>query len=368
MDRFLSQKFRFYSFVCISLLLYVHGYNLLETFLTPFSLVKEPLTFTTFIEYFLANGALRFRIPLLFIISGYIYALQDYKPYEQRIKKRFITLIIPFLIWSAVGIAITYLCQQFPVTAKAVKDAQLDQMGDNRPYSEIGWAGILYRWAVRPVSFQLWFIRSLFIYNMLYPFIKWAVIRYPVIYFSLVFLLWHTIYTILFIEGLGLFFFSFGVLLCKRNYPLNKKPAWFSHYLSWLFFLGISVIKTFMAFEMEPDNPATPFILYILHDISIFSGILAIWFDADPIVKWCMKKKWFVWASAFSFIIFALHVPLVNYSTRLAYIYWHNISNYRLLTYIVVPIIILFFCIGTGALLRSLFPKAYRLATGGRGF
>ena len=368
MDRFLSQKFRFYSFVCISLLLYVHGYNLQETYLTPYSVVKEPLTFTTFIEYFLANGALRFRIPLLFIISGYIYALQDYKPYEQRIKKRFITLIIPFLIWSAVGMAITYLWQQFPVTAKAVKDAQLDQMGDNRPYSEIGWAGILYRWAVRPVSFQLWFIRSLFIYNMLYPFIKWAVIRYPVIYFSLAFLFWHTIFTIIFIEGLGLFFFSFGVRLCKRNYPLNKKPAWFSHYLSWLFFLGISVIKTFMAFEIEPNNPATPFILYTLHDISIFSGILAVWFGADPIVKWCMKKKWFVWASAFSFIIFAFHVPLVNYSTRLAYIYWHNISNYRLLTYIVVPIIILFFCIGTGALLRTTFPKAYRLATGGRGF
>lgn len=95
MDRFLSQKFRFYSFVCISLLLYVHGYNLQETYLTPYSVVKEPLTFTAFIEYFLANGALRFRIPLLFIISGYIYALQDNKPYEQRIKTRFITLIIP---------------------------------------------------------------------------------------------------------------------------------------------------------------------------------------------------------------------------------------------------------------------------------
>ncbi len=67
-------------------------------------------------------------------------------------------------------------------------------------------------------------------------------------------------------------------------------------------------------------------------------------------------------------IIFALHVPLVNYTTRLAYIYWHNIPNYRLLTYLVVPIIVIFICIGTGALLRTLFPKAYRLATGGRGF
>ena len=368
MDRFLSQKFRFYSFVSIALLLYVHGYNLHETYLTPYSVVKEPLTITTFIEYFLANGALRFRIPMLFIISGYIFALQDDKPYKQLVQKRFITLMIPFFIWSAAGIAVTWLWQQFPVTAQAVKDAQLDQLGDNRPYSEIGWSGVLYRWAVRPVSFQLWFIRSLFIYNLLYPFIKRAVIKFPAIWFSLAFLFWHTIYSIFFIEGLGLFFFSFGVWVNKYNYPIYKKPVWFSYYLTWLFYLGISVIKTFMAFELDPADPATTYILYGLHDISVVSGILAIWFGGDQIVRWCMSKEWFAWVSKFSFVIFALHVPLIHYTTRLAFIYWHNLPDYRLLTYIIVPVVILFFCIAVGALLRSTFPKAYRIATGGRGF
>jgi peptidoglycan/LPS O-acetylase OafA/YrhL len=102
--------------------------------------------------------------------------------------------------------------------------------------------------------------------------------------------------------------------------------------------------------------------------VSIAAGILAIWFGADPVVKWFMNKKWFVWVTAFSFIIYALHVPLIHYATRLAFIYLHNIPNYRLLTYIVIPIVTLLFCIGTGALLRKVVPKAYRLATGGRGF
>ena len=57
MNRFVSQKIRFFSFVCIALLLFVHGYNLEETYLQPFSLVKEPLTFTTYFEYFVANAA-----------------------------------------------------------------------------------------------------------------------------------------------------------------------------------------------------------------------------------------------------------------------------------------------------------------------
>ena len=137
MNRFTSQKFRFYSFVCIVLLMLVHGYNLKVGYLQPFSTVSEPLTITTFIEYFLANGALRFRIPMLFIISGYLFALRDYKPYGERFKNRFNTLMIPYFIWSAVGLAITFLLQQFPFTASLVKLAELDQMGDNRPYAEI---------------------------------------------------------------------------------------------------------------------------------------------------------------------------------------------------------------------------------------
>jgi len=67
MNRSLSQKFRFYSFVCISLLLFVHGYNLNQGYLRPFSSVEDRLTITTLIEYFFANVALRSRIHLLFI-------------------------------------------------------------------------------------------------------------------------------------------------------------------------------------------------------------------------------------------------------------------------------------------------------------
>ena len=78
MNRFTSQKFRFYSFICIALLLFVHGYNLKQTYLEPFSLVRERLTFTSFFEYFMANGILRFRLPMLFAISGYFFAMQDH--------------------------------------------------------------------------------------------------------------------------------------------------------------------------------------------------------------------------------------------------------------------------------------------------
>jgi hypothetical protein len=80
-----------------------------------------------------------------------------------------------------------------------------------------------------------------------------------------------------------------------------------------------------------------------------------------------MERKWFVWFSAFGFFIYALHVPMVNYCTALAFHYFHGITHYRLLIYFVVPSLVILFCVATGALLRLIVPKVYSLATGGRG-
>ena len=368
MSRFLSQKLRFYTFVCIALLLFVHGYNLNQTYLQPFTTVDESLTFTTFFEYFVANGILRFRIPLLFIISGYIYATQDRVPYKQQIKKRAITLLIPYLIWSAIGLLITYAWQQYPVTAQAVMDSKLDQVGDNRPYAQIGWPGILFRRLCAPISFQAWFILALFVYDLFYPAIRWAVTRYPIPFFAVCFLVWAFELSFFVLDGRGLFFFSLGIWIQKINLNLEKKPEWLSMYISWLLFAGCSVIKTFMAFELEPNSWITYWALNALHAVSVLSGIVAVWFSTDRLVKWCMRRHWFVWISAFSFFIFGLHAPLVVYLTRLSFIYFSDIPNYRLLTYLLIPTLVFGFCLLMGALVRKVLPRFYSWATGGRGF
>ncbi|HVF97765.1 MAG TPA: acyltransferase [Flavisolibacter sp.] len=368
MHRFLSQKFKFYTFVCIALLLFVHGYNLKVTYLAPFSLVAEDLTFTTFTEYFFANGILRFRIPMLFLMSGYIFAIQDKRPFGQRIKRRFVTLIIPYFIWGALGLAVTYLWQQFPVTAQAVQNAALDQLGDNRSYNEIGWAGVLKRWLMAPVSFQLWFIRSLFMYNLLYPIFKWAVTKYPVPAFAVLAVMWISFFQVPLLEGQGMFFFCAGIWLQKASFPIERRPEWYSHFLNWLVFVGICVIKTFIAFEFDVLTPTVQRALTLLYACATVAGVLAVWFSLDRVVRWCMNRHWFDWATNFSFFIYGLHIPLLAYVTNLFFMYLHNFAWHRLATYIVAPSIVFLFCLATGAFLKKVAPGVYKLVTGGRGF
>src|SRR3954469_18966584 len=125
----LSRKMRFFAFVSMLLLVYVHGYNLNDRYLQPFTLVHEPLRFTTFLEYFIANGILRFRIPMLFMISGYLFALQDDQSYGKRIAKRFRTLMVPYFIWSVLSLAMAVALTYFPLTREAVYQTHLQPSG-----------------------------------------------------------------------------------------------------------------------------------------------------------------------------------------------------------------------------------------------
>ena len=94
----ISDKFKFWSFISMVLLVFVHGYNLQIRYLQPWTVPEEALTGTGFIEYFLANGLFRFRIPMLFIISGFLFALHDQRSYKERAAKRLRTLGLPYLI------------------------------------------------------------------------------------------------------------------------------------------------------------------------------------------------------------------------------------------------------------------------------
>ena len=80
-----------------------------------------------------------------------------------------------------------------------------------------------------------------------------------------------------------------------------------------------------------------------------------------------MTKNWFIWLSAFSFMIYVLHAPLVVYATKAVFMLTHDWYAYRMITFIVLPLCLIILSVIIGALLRWLLPKVYSFVTGGRG-
>ncbi|MCU0394455.1 MAG: acyltransferase [Chitinophagaceae bacterium] len=367
MNRLLSRKFRFLTFMCIVLLAYVHGYNLKNPYLAPFSSVKESLTFTTFFEYLVANGLLRFRIPILFMISGYLYVLYDNQPYGTRIAKRFRTLLLPYLLWSALALLFTFLLQQLPYTARIVETAHIDQLGDNRPYTEIGWGGIIWRWLLNPTAYQLWFILVLFVYNLIYPFIRWILLRYAWIWLSITGFLWFTFFNLGFIEGQGLFFFSLGAWFKLHNKSIEKPPRWYSEGIAWILFIGLCVIKTFLAFELEGDTMPTFVILSIIYNLSVLCGIVAVWYSTDRLSALAMNNPLFRRATGYSFFLYGMHIPLLPYAMTAVMGIGAAFPLYRITAYLLLPAAVMALCLLCGWLLKRLWPDGYALIAGGRG-
>ncbi len=369
---FISQKFRFWSFVSMFLLVYVHGYNLHISYLQPWTVPGEPLRFTTFTEYFVANGILRFRIPMLFIISGYLFALHDYRPYRERTRKRLRTLLLPYLIWSGAGLLLTYAFEFLPYTRDIIAGSKIVQISDHQfLLHDYHWYEILFRWIFIPVPYQLWFIRVLLIYNLAYPAIKWCVLH-PIarwIFFGLAFLMWLATLGFVIIEGEGLLFFSLGILLCKTNINIEIPSSRLRPALWFPVFILLAALKTWLAFKGEPLlGQAIYPVLSLLHKAVILSGLLSAWYGCDTVVKWCMNKSWFTWTAAFSFMIYAFHAPLVAYATVGVFQITRQLPFYRLLTYLLLPLLIVALAVSFGALLRRFAPWFYGILTGGRGF
>jgi fucose 4-O-acetylase-like acetyltransferase len=363
---FLSQKIRFFSFLAMILLVFVHGYNLNERYLQPFTLVNEPLTFTTFTEYFLANGLFRFRIPLLFIISGYLLAMNDERPYMELLKKKFKTLMVPYFLWSTIGLGTAVALSYWSLTSEAVQAAHLQPV--QKPFADYT-AGDWLSAILWPTSFQLWFIRCLFVYNLLYPVLRSGLSKIPWLLFSLFTLMWLGTIGFVVIEGEGLLFFSLGIWLYKRRKNISYQPSKIFLVVMATDFILLTVLKTWLAFEGLTFMDWIPLTitLMLLHKAVIALGLLVAWFSMDAVVTYFMKRRWFANLTDFSFMIYALHVPLVTYLIDPVFHLLQPFQHYRFITFIFLPIALIAFSIVTGMFLRNVTPSLYALLTGNRG-
>ncbi|MEI8004800.1 MAG: acyltransferase [Bacteroidota bacterium] len=371
LNPFVSSKFRFWSFVSMAVLVFVHGYNMQERYLQPWTIPGEPFSFSGFIEYFLANGIFRFRIPMLFIISGYLFAMHDDRSYKSRAGKRFRTLFLPYLIWSALGLAFTYGLELFPWSRALVSGSHVAQIDDTRQLlHNYKWYELLVCWLLLPIPYQLWFIRVLFIYNLAYPVLRWCVMNRTGrwIFFSSATLLWLATINVGLIEGEGLLFFSLGIWMQKNSFDIESPSSRLKPALWGIMFVSFAFIKTFLAWKGQPLLGGAVFpILTLMHKAVVLSGLVACWYGLDPMVKWFMKRTWFTWLSAFAFIIYALHTPLIAYVITPFLSLLEPMPAFHLAAFILLPIIVIGFCIITGFILRFLTPKIYSVLTGGRG-
>lgn len=309
------------------------------------------------VRFFFSNIVFSVAVPAFFFISGFLFffKIDKFTPsvYWSKIRKRGRTLLIPYLFWNAVIIALFWLSQTFLPELTSGKSLLV------KDYSVLDWFRAFWNGNDgRPVDYPLWFIRDLMVVVLCSPIIYLGV-KYLRLFFIIPFgLLWFSSFWIS-VTGFGpdaFFFFSLGAY-----YGITKKNFIVDSYKLFPFSLAIYIIFAIMAYVLKDSS----FYIFIIK-IVILVGLSTI----ISIVSYGLKRHlWGVnpFLANSSFFIYAYHaLPLAFVSKLLVKIVDVQSDIVLVLCYFVCPAIVILLGLFIYKLLNSFFPKFTAVITGGR--
>lgn len=354
----ISQKIRNLSFFLMALICFIHGYNLnLKGW------QSSPPYWIAFLETFISDGICRSAVPFFFIVSGFLAAQStpeylNFSYYFNLIRKKFQTLLAPYLIVSLCGILFVIGLQLIPFADSFFSTYRIDKLGLN------DWVRI---WLVSPIPFPLWFIRFLFIYFLFFPLIYWGTKYLKLVYIFFTLYLWVSFRLqselhIAKIQAEGLFFFSLGLFLGIEKVDLNLKMsriACFGLLFFWITWIAFRS-DHFLHFPFDHAQNHYHLIGFTL------IGVFAFWSCFDHFPEWITKGNWVSRNAPFTIGIFLFHEPVLTIFKKVLVRLGGGSESSYLISYFFAPILALSFALYFSKLFSSRLPKLYQIFTGNR--
>lgn len=353
-NRYLSEKLRLVSFFSMIMVVFLHSYNLGEDIIYDSSYTKN-LVF--FVQFFISQGIARVAVPIFFCISGYLFFVNKeitFSVYGLLLKKRFKTLVLPYLFWSFLGFLIYFLLQVLPQTSIFFKQ---------KHFVDYTVSEVLNTIFINPVPFQFWFIRDLIVFALFLPLI-YLFVKY-LKHFGLLLLLitWCIQFDFVFFSNEAILFFVFGAFFGVNKMDLENKLLCNYGY----FFIMVWILFIFSETILICYNFNEIIIIKFIHKIGILIGVFAIWYFYDFILKKTeYSKSKFDTLTYFSFFLCAAHEPLLEFIKILFYKILGKSQNSLMFIYAISPIIVISICTVLGIFLKRTSPKVFAIITGGR--
>lgn len=281
-------------------------------------------------------------VPTFFLVSAYLMK-KSAKPYKENIKKKVKTLLLPYLLWILIYVMLE-------VVGNKVLPASFS---DVTKWSGVDWiknlVGIPF--IESPIYIPLWFVRDLFVLNLMAPVFDLVINRAP-----------YCI-TLIIIGGGGWYlplpgyfrqaicFFMLGLFMGaieakNEKFFISKKMSTF---LTIIFMLGIVVL---------PDN-------YYLTRTKILMAIALLYFICRFICE-NREYKWLQSITSYSFWIYATHGKLLSILQTMSIRVLTQSDGIILAEFLIFPVVVILICITLGTAVQKLCPQVYSVLTGGR--
>lgn len=258
--------------------------------------------FRASISHVLAHVA----VPLFFFISGYLFfkglRAWNWSQYAGKLRRRVKTLLVPYLIWNTMAIAVYLLIDLRPASLSAVWDF-LGENGYLKMYwSSSVWNGARLNWfglsayMTGPFLVPLWFLRDLMVVMVLSP-LLWGLFRYLKGWGLLLLVLCHVS-----LMGIGGFttttFLFFGAgAYCSLNSIDPTRWTWKYRYLIYLVALVLWGIETCYDGYLTPvGNRLFPF-FEIAGSMAVFNAATALVRNGSHFPRLLSGSAFFIYVS-----------------------------------------------------------------------
>ncbi|MEM8526333.1 MAG: acyltransferase [Bacteroidota bacterium] len=352
MNTYLSRKLRVVSFILIIMVVFLHAHNI--------SGENDLLNY--YVQNFISTGITKISVALFFAISGYLFFFNieegKIQEFTKKIQSRSRTILLPYLLWSLWGILFFFLLQSLPFSRSFFNSDLL---------AEKSVPELLHTFFIKPLPYQLWFLRHLFAFALLSP----------LIYFVAKYARWVLLagITILLLKILE---------IPENDFVHNRSLAYFClgcylgmHKQDWVkrgfskFGIGAAVIwLALVTWRIIGDSQALindKLWRNFIQHFEFFVGIFALWSLYDFFQKGKeTTQKVLPTFLAFAFFLYVSHEPILTIIKKLGLKVLGKGSMNQLLLYFAAPLLTIGICIAVGMLLKKIAPKVYGVLTGGR--
>ena len=352
-DPLLSKRINSLRFLLIVFVVIIHNGISAKSFSQRNLIVKIP----DYVENVqkLIGTITAIAVPLFFLFSAYFLYFKEQK-YVPVMKKKCRTIALPYILWhilligfyfavSTISFTKQYFSPEKSISSWELLDWLKAFLGD---YSEM--EGVISF----PFIYQFWFLRDLFILNILFVGIKKLVDEFPLGTMVLFLIFWINNIKIYIVSPEALLFFTFGYYVVKNNLSIKNIDK--INLLDLSIIYCVTIVLEYFFIEIIP----------VLHKINIIIGCMFFLRISKYFVESIKLYNVLAWLEKYQFIVYAVHGIIIP---QLLKIYIRIIplnGVYILFGYFFMILFGVSVSLFFGIVFKKLFPKIYGILTGGR--
>lgn len=251
--------------VFIVLVVFLHSYQ--ERINLATGSVQNTNELAKFIKLFISGGVASVAVPGLFVISAYLLYKKEFN-YKENVIKKIKSLIIPYLIMNSAWILFFLIATRLPYVNVFFTSDELNVWN----WNVLKWLDAYGGIDGKPILYPMWFLKDLFIMNLIAPFFLVANKRLPqVIPFVYVFV-WLFVEKIPYIQIdiSAICFWGIGSWLAVNSDCLFRVRSYIKK--------EIQVIVVFVYFLVLFVTQMAGCSIYWANRTIVIVGLIAFWF------------------------------------------------------------------------------------------